>query len=263
MDGPPDGCSHQAYLGHEEVPQAERPSLCLEPRQHRRDFLPPGSRPGLDFCHLPREYGLSRNALIFYEPLQQGQARGHGVRVRGCVRSRDNTTIRQYTRGRRESKMLIYSPVSNKMPLSICLGPSPKIQARQSWSFRVYLSDNTCVLACMLVPAMLVESAMIESQLAKIAAVRSCFGHGGQGPSRGLETGDCHEPSDNHTKILSKIFVCWRHELEAKARDRAWRATRNRCTLTKAVVVWSAWLQRNRGMDAERTAREALAEAKR
>ncbi|CAM9425080.1 unnamed protein product [Ectocarpus sp. 12 AP-2014] len=114
-------------------------------------------------------------------------------------------------------------------------------------------------------PAMLVESALIDSQLAKIAAVRSWLGHGGLGPSRGLETGDCHEPkfSDNHTKILSKIFVCWRHELEAKARNRAWRATRNRCTLTKAVALWNAWLQRNRGMDAERAAREALAEAKR
>ncbi|CAN0401410.1 unnamed protein product, partial [Ectocarpus sp. 8 AP-2014] len=110
---------------------------------------------------------------------------------------------------------------------------------------------------------MLVESAMIDSQLAKIAAVRSCLGHGGQGPSRGLETGDWHKKSNNHTKILSKIFVCWRHELEAKARDRAWRAARNRCTLTKALVVWSAWLESNRGMDAERAAREALAEAKR
>lgn len=105
---------------------------------------------------------------------------------------------------------------------------------------------------------MLVESAMIDSQLAKIAAVRSCLGPGEQGSSRGLETGDCQ-----NTMILSKIFMRWRHELEAKARDRAWRATRNRCTLTKAVVVWSAWIQRNRGMDAERAAREALGEAKR
>lgn len=67
------------YLGHEEVPQAERASLRLEAGQHRRNLFPPRPYSALDFVHLESKHGLSWDAVILHEVLQEGQSRSHGL----------------------------------------------------------------------------------------------------------------------------------------------------------------------------------------
>lgn len=89
---------------------------------------------------------------------------------------------------------------------------------------------------------------LVDDQLARIAAA----------------VASVRRPWDANTRNrLSKIFACWRLAREVGARGRAWRARRNRRALTKAVNMWSAWLNKNRGLGAEWTSREAHAEAKR
>lgn len=94
---------------------------------------------------------------------------------------------------------------------------------------------------------MLVERGMIDDQLAKIAAAIASAGR----------------PCDADTTryLVSQIFACWRQAHEVGVRRRAWRAMRNRFALTEAVTSWSTWLNKNRGLGAERAAREAHAEA--
>ncbi|CAM9354240.1 unnamed protein product, partial [Scytosiphon promiscuus] len=62
---------------------------------------------------------------------------------------------------------------------------------------------------------------------------------------------------------LSKIFARWRQAHEAGARQRSWHEMRKRRALTNAVISWSTWLNKNRGLGRERAAREAHAEARR
>lgn len=98
---------------------------------------------------------------------------------------------------------------------------------------------------------MLVEHSKIDDQLAKIAAtVRKR-----------------PQAHDDHTRLLLVFLVNWRQRTrrlrEVGARDRAWRTRSTQQTLAKAMTEWSTWLQSNRGVGAEQTARKALAEASR
>lgn len=94
---------------------------------------------------------------------------------------------------------------------------------------------------------MLISNTMIDAQLAKIAETVVERKHliGGVGPSP------------------KRIFGAWKNLHQVGARHRAWRAMRTRRTLRKAVVKWGAWLEINRGLDVERAARGAVADAKR
>lgn len=99
---------------------------------------------------------------------------------------------------------------------------------------------------------MLVDYARIDDQLAKISATVGNYPQ---------------QLCDDVPSRLSKIFSCWRqrtrHLREVGARDRAWRTRTTQRTLVKTLTEWSAWLESNRGVGAERAARKAIAEAKR
>lgn len=98
---------------------------------------------------------------------------------------------------------------------------------------------------------MLVQHSKIDYQLAKIAATLR------KRP----------QVCDDHARVSCEVFfACWRQRTnlhEVGARARAWRTRRTQQTLSKAMAEWSAWLQRNRGVGAERTARKVLTEATR
>lgn len=96
------------------------------------------------------------------------------------------------------------------------------------------------------------EYSLIGDQLAKIAAT----------------VDSVQQPYDPDTRcVLSKIFLYWRQctreACKVGARDRAWCSMKTQKTLRKSMAKWGTWLQGNRGLGAERAAREAAADAQR
>lgn len=268
------------YLGHEQVPETERLGFLLQSIHYSGNFSPSGPGPTFDFLCFLKEYGFRRDAVILDEALQKVQSRSHAawyVVLLCSVLRLDNEakglelTVSEESLPRfllsRSLRRFGANPKSFKKIFQIlCELPCTVLLfSLLAWSLK-YMSivcteysgtKNTRYLGfglfvfLGLLPSknsMAVVRSMINDQLATIATI-----------TRRMRPGDTHV-----LKILIKSWASHtKRARDVRDRERAWRAVRNNALLGDAVVRWCNWTKNLCRRASERTAREAMGEARR